>query len=82
VTGSLVELTLGRVALLELADPPLNLTTGPLLEDLEAALEALEAAEPNDVRAVVVTGRGERAFSVGSNVKEFEAYRTLGGSES
>ena len=81
MTGSLVELTLGRVALLELADPPLNLTTGPLLEDLEAALEALEAAEPNDVRAVVVTGRGERAFSVGSNVKEFEAYRTLGGAE-
>jgi len=81
VTGSLVELTLGRVALLELADPPLNLTTGPLLEDLEAALEALEAAEPNDVRAVVVTGRGERAFSVGSNVKEFEAYRALGGAE-
>jgi enoyl-CoA hydratase/carnithine racemase len=81
VTGSLVELTLGRVALLELADPPLNLTTGPLLEDLEAAIEALEAAEPTDVRAVVVTGRGERAFSVGSNVKEFEAYRALGGAE-
>jgi enoyl-CoA hydratase/carnithine racemase len=81
VTGSLVELTLGSVALLELADPPLNLTTGPLLEDLEAAIEALEAAEPNDVRAVVVTGRGERAFSVGSNVKEFEAYRAVGGAE-
>jgi enoyl-CoA hydratase len=81
MTEPLVELTLGRVALLELADPPLNLTTGPLLEDLEAALEALEAAEPGDVRAVVVTGRGERAFSVGSNVKEFEAYRALGGAE-
>jgi enoyl-CoA hydratase len=81
VTEPLVELTLGRVALLELDDPPLNLTTGPLLEDLEAALEALEAAELGEVRAVVVTGRGERAFSVGSNVKEFEAYRALGGSE-
>jgi enoyl-CoA hydratase/carnithine racemase len=77
----LVRLMLGRVALLELVDPPLNLTTGPLLEDLDAALEALEAADPGDVRAVVVTGRGERAFSVGSNVKEFEAYRTLGGRE-
>jgi enoyl-CoA hydratase/carnithine racemase len=78
---SLVRLTLGRVALLELDDPPLNLTTGPLLEDLDAALEALELEDPGDVRAVVVTGRGDRAFSVGSNVKEFEAYRTLGGSE-
>ena len=77
----LVRLTLGRVALLELDDPPLNLTTGPLLEDLGDALEALELADPGDVRAVVVTGRGDKAFSVGSNVKEFEAYRTLGGAE-
>src|SRR6185312_14183265 len=76
-----VRLTLGRVALLELDDPPLNLTTGALLEDLDDALEALELADPGDVRAVVVTGRGDRAFSVGSNVKEFEAYRALGGSE-
>jgi enoyl-CoA hydratase len=78
---SLAHLTLGRVALLELDDPPLNLVTGPLLEDLDAALATLEAAAPGDVRAVVVTGRGERAFSVGSNVKEFEAYRALGGRE-
>ena len=77
----LVRLTLGRVALVELDDPPLNLTTGPLLEDLDDALDALELAEPGDVRAVVVTGRGEKAFSVGSNVKEFEADRTLGGAE-
>jgi enoyl-CoA hydratase/carnithine racemase len=35
----------------------------------------LEAADPGDVRAVVVTGAGEKAFSVGSNVKEFEAHR-------
>jgi enoyl-CoA hydratase/carnithine racemase len=77
----LVRLALDRVALLELDDPPLNLTTGTLLEDLDAAVAALEAAAPGEVRAVVVTGRGERAFSVGSNVKEFEAYRALGGRE-
>jgi enoyl-CoA hydratase len=77
----LVRLTLDRVALLELDDPPLNLTTGALLEDLDDALEALELAGPGVVRAVIVTGRGDRAFSVGSNVKEFEAYRALGGSE-
>lgn len=73
--GVLVRLTLGRVALLELDDPPLNLVGGELLAALEAALATLEAAAPGDVRAVVVTGRGERAFSVGSNVKEFEAHR-------
>jgi enoyl-CoA hydratase len=78
VVRPLVRLTLGSVALLELDDPPLNLTARALLEDLDAALAALEAVAPGDVRAVVITGRGERAFSVGSNVKEFEAYRGLG----
>ncbi|HLO34635.1 MAG TPA: enoyl-CoA hydratase-related protein [Candidatus Deferrimicrobium sp.] len=73
--SGLVALELGRVALLELDDPPLNLVTGPLLAELDVALATLEAAAPNDVRAVVVTGRGERAFSVGSNVKEFETHR-------
>lgn len=79
--SGLVRLELGRVAQLELANPPLNLVTGELLDALEAALDALEAAAPGDVRAVVVSGRGERAFSVGSDVKEFEANRGPGGRE-
>ena len=33
---------------------------------------------PGDVRAVVVTGAGERAFSAGSHVGEFEAQRGAG----
>ncbi len=70
-----VHLTLGRVALLELDHPPLNIVDGPLLGDLDAALAELEAAPAGDVRAVVLTGRGERAFSVGSDVKEFESHR-------
>jgi enoyl-CoA hydratase len=74
MTG-LVALELGVVAHLELADPPLNLITEPLLRDLDAALARLEASAPADVRAVVVSGRGDRAFSVGSNVKEFHAHR-------
>ena len=73
-----VHLTLGRVASLELDHPPLNIVDGELLEDLEAAIAQLESAAPGDVRAVVVSGRGERAFSVGSDVKEFEAQRASG----
>jgi enoyl-CoA hydratase/carnithine racemase len=71
-----VHLTLGWVALLELDHPSLNIVDGELLMDLQAALATLEEAAPGDVRAVVVTGRGERAFSVGSDVKEFEAHAT------
>ncbi len=75
----LVVLELARVAHLELANPPLNLVTSELLDDLDAALAALEAADPGDVRAVVVSGRGERAFSAGSDVRDFEGHRGPGG---
>ena len=78
VTG-LVELELGRVAHLELVNPPLNLVTPELLDELDEALAQLEAADPGDVRAVVVTGRGERAFSAGLDVGQFEAQRGPGG---
>ena len=71
----LVHLEIATIALLELDAPPLNLVTGGLLGQLDAALARLEETDPGEVRAVVVTGRGDRAFSVGSNVKEFEDHR-------
>ena len=74
-----VRLELGTVARLTLANPPLNLVTESLLASFEVALATLEAADPSDVRAVVVTGEGERAFSAGSHVGEFEAQRGPGG---
>lgn len=73
--GPLVELVLGPVARLTLVNPPLNLVTQALLEELGSALDTLAAAAPGDVRAVVVTGSGERAFSAGSHVGEFESQR-------
>ncbi len=79
--SGLVSLELGRVARLELVNPPLNLVTEALLAELDAALAALEAADPGEVRAVVVAGRGERAFSAGSDVGEFEAQRGPRGRE-
>jgi enoyl-CoA hydratase/carnithine racemase len=68
--SELIALELGRVTHLELANPPLNLFTGELVLQLREALRAIEEAD--DVRAVIVSGRGERAFSAGSHVGEFE----------
>jgi len=73
MTESLIDLRLDRVARLELVNPPLNLITRELLVELDGALAVLEATPPGEVRAVVVSGRGERAFSAGSDVGEFDA---------
>lgn len=77
--GELVSLELGQIAHLELNNPPLNLISDDLLAQLDAALATLENAEPGDVRVVVVSGSGERAFSAGSDVKGFESHRGSAG---
>jgi enoyl-CoA hydratase len=77
--SGVVEVELGPVARLELVDPPLNLITQGLLEALGEVLATLRAADPGEVRALVVTGRGPRAFSAGSHVGEFEAQRGAAG---
>jgi enoyl-CoA hydratase len=79
--SALIALELGEVAHLELVNPPLNLITEELLEGLDTALATLEQAAPGDVRAVVVSGSGNRAFSAGSDVGEFDAQRGPGGRE-
>jgi enoyl-CoA hydratase/carnithine racemase len=79
--SELIALELGRVAHLELVNPPLNLITAELIGQLEDALATLEAAAPGDVRAVVVSGRGERAFSAGSHVGEFTSQEGSRGRE-
>jgi enoyl-CoA hydratase/carnithine racemase len=79
--SGLIALELGRVAHLELVNPPLNLITRALLDELGEALALLAATTPGDVRAVVLTGNGDRAFSAGSHVGEFEAQRGSAGRE-
>jgi len=71
--GDLVILELGQVAHLELNNPPLNLITHELTLQLRDALSRL--GEADDVRAVVVSGRGERAFCAGSHIGEFTELR-------
>jgi enoyl-CoA hydratase len=76
---TLVELDLGTIAHLTLNNPPLNLISDDLLAELDTALATLEGAAPGDVRAVVVSGSGERAFSAGSDVKAFAAHGGVAG---
>src|SRR5262249_61946321 len=61
--------TAGGLAELPLDNPPLNLVTLELTRRLHAALDRL-AASP-DVRVLIVTGAGARAFCAGSDVAEF-----------
>jgi len=67
--ADLVALELGSVAHLELVNPPLNLVTREMTEQLHAVLTRL--ADAGDVRAVVVSGHGARAFCAGSHIGEF-----------
>ena len=69
----LVERLEHTVAKLTLNNPPLNLVTLELTRQLAEALNELE--EDDSVRAVVVTGAGDKAFCVGSDVTEFPAVR-------
>ncbi|REE07403.1 enoyl-CoA hydratase/carnithine racemase [Paraburkholderia sp. BL27I4N3] len=57
------------VATLLLNNPPLNVVTLGLTRALGAALDSLAANDA--VRAVIVTGTGERAFCAGSDINEF-----------
>jgi enoyl-CoA hydratase len=63
----------GGIAKLTLNNPPLNLVTLEMTEQLVDALDELERDEA--VRAVVVTGAGDKAFCAGSDVKEFADVR-------
>lgn len=62
-----------RITTLTLDNPPLNLVTVELTHELDRALADIEG--DRDVRCVIVTGTGERAFCAGSDVKEFESLK-------
>ena len=52
-----------------LNNPPLNLVTLGLCRELRETLSKLE--QDDEVRVIVLTGSGKRAFCVGSDIKEF-----------
>lgn len=58
----------GHVATLTIHNAPLNIITAPVRADLHRALDELERQE--DIRALVVTGQGDRAFCAGADLAE------------
>lgn len=58
----------GPVVILRLNHPPLNILTTPLLDEMRE--KVVELSHDPRVRAVVVTGSGEKAFSGGADVRE------------
>jgi enoyl-CoA hydratase/carnithine racemase len=67
----LVHLTRGACAEIVLDNPPMNVVTTELTVQLRSALRAIAADD--EVRAVVVSGAGGRAFCAGSDIGEFES---------
>lgn len=64
------------VATITLNNPPLNVVTLGLTRALGETLDALASDE--NVRALVLTGAGERAFCAGSDIGEFAQFMAPG----
>ena len=63
----------GSVAIVTIDHPPVNALSAPLLEELEAEIERLDADD--GVRAIVLMGAGDRAFVAGADISEFPSLR-------
>ena len=63
----------GSVAVVTIDNPPMNALSAPLLDELEAEIDRLDADD--GVRAIVLVGAGERAFVAGADIKEFPSLR-------
>jgi len=63
------------VSLVTIDNPPVNALSSALLEELEAELDRLDNDQA--VRAIVLTGAGERAFVAGADIKEFPGLREV-----
>ena len=66
----------GNIGIITLNRPPANAVNWALLEDLEKALDQFE--EDKEVRALIITGAGEKGFSAGFDVSEAARAKEIG----
>ncbi|HCZ08238.1 MAG TPA: enoyl-CoA hydratase [Flavobacteriales bacterium] len=77
-TALVTEVLHGRVACWTLNRPKqLNALNGALIDTLGKMVEELQHRD--DVRCVVLTGSGEKAFVAGADIKEFADFDSVGG---
>ncbi len=62
---------LENVAIVTIDNPPMNVLSNQVAEELCEAFAELENSD--DVVSVILTGKGERAFMAGADIKEFPA---------
>lgn len=69
----LVTVDQGMITTIQISNPPLNLVSTEVTAAMHEALDGVE--DDPLVRAVVLSGSGDRAFCAGSDVKEFPSLR-------
>ncbi|HEX3030946.1 MAG TPA: enoyl-CoA hydratase [Bacillota bacterium] len=70
MNGKVVELTITEgVGIIIINNPPVNAFTLDVREQLSQVLEQVELNQ--DIRALVVTGAGEKCFVAGADIKDF-----------
>ncbi len=60
------------IAVITLNNPPLNVVTLAMTRELDTELDQL--ATDSNARVLILTGAGERAFCVGSDINEFASF--------
>ncbi|MGG0451788.1 enoyl-CoA hydratase/isomerase family protein [Priestia megaterium] len=62
-----------KIGIVYLDNPPLNVLTLEMTQQIISLCNEIE--NDDDIRAIVITGAGEKAFCAGANIKEFVAVR-------
>lgn len=68
-----IEKQANKVTVVYLDNPPLNILTLEMTQQLIRLFEEME--DDDEIRVVIITGAGEKAFCAGADIKEFAAVR-------
>ena len=58
-----------RIAVITLNRPPMNPISNQLIDELDTAFDGIDG--DGEIRAVIITGAGEKAFCAGADISEF-----------